>query len=124
MPGREVARHVTAVLPGVASKNIMSDMQASCWMQTLGSREFPQHALQAIHENALCVESWRSDVENSCDGTLRTSAVRPWASVACASWASAVRIVGVRRATILSTAHVRGPPGHDHLWAAHTGMRA
>ena len=47
--GREVARHVTAVLPGVASKNIMSDMQASCWMQTLGSREFPQHALQAIH---------------------------------------------------------------------------
>ena len=51
--GREVARHVTAVLPGVASKNIMSDMQASCWMQTLGSREFPQHALQAIHENAL-----------------------------------------------------------------------
>ena len=24
--GREVARHVTAVLPGVASKNIMSDM--------------------------------------------------------------------------------------------------
>ena len=33
--------------------NIMSDMPASRWMQTLGSREFPQHALQAIHENAL-----------------------------------------------------------------------
>ena len=117
--GREVARHVTAVLPGVASKNIMSDMQASCWMQTLGSREFPQHALQAIHENALWDPMSKTLATARCDCGVRIVGVRrATVGVRC------VRIVGVRRATILSTAHVRGPPGHDHLWAAHTGMRA
>ena len=76
MNGREVARHVTAVLPGVASKNIMSDMQASCWMQTLGSREFPQHALQAIHENALWDPMSKTLATARCDCGVRIVAVR------------------------------------------------
>ena len=99
MPGREVARHVTAVLPGVASKNIMSDMQASCWMQTLGSREIPQHALQpAGHENALWDPMSKTLATARCDCGVRIVAVcRATVGVRC------VRIVGVRRATILST---------------------
>ena len=95
--GREVARHVTAVLPGVASKNIMSDMQASCWMQTLGSREFPQHALQAIHENALWDPMSKTLATARCD--------------------CGVRIVAVRRAH-------RGRPPCDHAEHTSAGRRA
>ena len=103
MPGREVARHVTAVLPGVASKNIMSDMQASCWMQTLGSREIPQHALQpAGHENALWDPMSKTLATARCDCGVRIVAVcRATVGVRC------VRIVGVRRAH-------RGRPPCDH----------
>ena len=110
--GREVARHVTAVLPGVASKNIMSDMQASCWMQTLGSREFPQHALQAIHENALWDPMSKTLATARCDCGVRIVAVRrATVGVRC------VRIVGVRRAH-------RGRPPCDHPEHTSAGRRA
>ena len=110
--GREVARHVTAVLPGVASKNIMSDMQASCWMQTLGSREFPQHALQAIHENALWDPMSKTLATARCDCGVRIVGVRrATVGVRC------VRIVGVRRAH-------RGRPPCDHPEHTSAGRRA
>ena len=67
-------------------------------MQTLGSREFPQHALQAIHENALWDPMSKTLATARCDCGVRIVAVcRATVGVRC------VRIVGVRRATILST---------------------